>query len=259
MRNPCINCPDRKDSVSDCEGPHCWEKREAYLRHIQNDGTYFDGVKLVDGSRLTVDSSRLPVDGCRLTVDSKKENPVLNSPFKKGDQGGCMDMKNKDSRGQGFEGSSGEIKETGPMRACKACEIDYSADGCKGCEKLNKHNWYLNSKKKKAKEKPNVPVPPAPAGQTTQNKDKCLARNNANNKLLDLNNHLFEQLRRLDNDKLNGEKLTEEIARAKAVSGIASQIITNAKVSLDAMIAINDARIQSTPEMIGMSYEDEKE
>lgn len=79
------------------------------------------------------------------------------------------------------------------------------------------------------------------------------------NKLLDLNNHLFAQLERLSDEDIKGDQLTEEINRAKAVSGIAAQIITNAKVSLDAMIAVNDARIKNAPEMIGMCYEDEKE
>lgn len=54
------------------------------------------------------------------------------------------------------------------------------------------------------------------------------------NKLIDLNNHLFAQLERLSEEKTKGEKLKEEISRAKAVSGIASQIIANANLSLRA-------------------------
>ena len=54
------------------------------------------------------------------------------------------------------------------------------------------------------------------------------------NTLGDLNNHLFMQLERLSEEDLQGEKLQEEIARAKAVKEIASQIISNANLVLRA-------------------------
>lgn len=54
------------------------------------------------------------------------------------------------------------------------------------------------------------------------------------NKLTDLNNHLFAQLERLGDEDLKGEQLVEEISRAKAVTGIASQIIANGTLVLKA-------------------------
>jgi hypothetical protein len=54
------------------------------------------------------------------------------------------------------------------------------------------------------------------------------------NKLSDLNNHLFAQLERLSDEDLKGDDLQAEIKRANAISGIASDVIENAKVCLDA-------------------------
>lgn len=61
------------------------------------------------------------------------------------------------------------------------------------------------------------------------------------NTLGDLNNHLFEQLERLNDEELEGEKLSEEINRAKSVGDIANKIIDNGKLVLDAQKFVNDS------------------
>lgn len=50
-----------------------------------------------------------------------------------------------------------------------------------------------------------------------------------------MNNHLFAQLERLGDEELKGEQLIEEIDRAKAISQVAGQIISNGKLVLDSL------------------------
>lgn len=45
------------------------------------------------------------------------------------------------------------------------------------------------------------------------------------NSLTDLNNHLFAQLERLNDEDLDGEALEKEIARSKAIGDMAGKII----------------------------------
>lgn len=54
------------------------------------------------------------------------------------------------------------------------------------------------------------------------------------NTLVDLNNHLFEQLERVNDDELVGDKLQEELSRTKAMADLSKQIIDNAKLALEA-------------------------
>ena len=56
----------------------------------------------------------------------------------------------------------------------------------------------------------------------------------AKNTLTDLNNHLFAQLERLGDEELTHEELTVEMNRAKAINGVAKNIVDNAKVVLEA-------------------------
>lgn len=54
------------------------------------------------------------------------------------------------------------------------------------------------------------------------------------NKILDLNDHLFEQLERLNDESLEGEELEKEIARSRAITDVAARIIDNASLGLQA-------------------------
>lgn len=77
------------------------------------------------------------------------------------------------------------------------------------------------------------------------------------NKMTDLNNHLFAQIERLGDEELTGDKLVEEINRARAVTDVASQIIANGSLVLKAKIAADnsmDAKF-ALPEMLEGSNE----
>lgn len=60
------------------------------------------------------------------------------------------------------------------------------------------------------------------------------------NKISDLNNILFEQLHRLNDQSKKGELLTEEIERAKALTSVGAQVISNYRVQLDAVKMLAD-------------------
>jgi len=64
------------------------------------------------------------------------------------------------------------------------------------------------------------------------------------NTLGDLNNHLFAQLERLGDEDLTGDELAEEINRAKAVTGVASQIISTGSLVLES-IKLSDDRMNA--------------
>jgi len=56
----------------------------------------------------------------------------------------------------------------------------------------------------------------------------------AKNKLMDLNNHLFAQLERLSDEDVTGDKLQEEVERAKSVTLVSREIISVGKLAMDA-------------------------
>lgn len=49
------------------------------------------------------------------------------------------------------------------------------------------------------------------------------------NKPIDLNNHLFMAIERLNDENINGDQLKEEIERGRAISGLAKQVIDQQK------------------------------
>ena len=70
----------------------------------------------------------------------------------------------------------------------------------------------------------------------------------AQNKITDLNNHLFAQLERLNDETIEPEIMELEIKKAEAVSKIASQIISSNKLVLDAAKAAGNGVVEKLPE-----------
>lgn len=54
------------------------------------------------------------------------------------------------------------------------------------------------------------------------------------NTLGDLNNHLFAELERLSDEELKGDDLVEEMNRARTITEVSTQIISNTHVILKA-------------------------
>ena len=54
------------------------------------------------------------------------------------------------------------------------------------------------------------------------------------NNLGDLNNYLFNTLKRLDDKNLKGDELKDEILRAKSITDVAAKIVDNANLVLNA-------------------------
>lgn len=63
------------------------------------------------------------------------------------------------------------------------------------------------------------------------------------NKSIDLNNHLFAQLERLSDEDIKDEALEVEIKRAKAITDVSKQIISNNALVLKAHIAAKEGEV----------------
>lgn len=74
-----------------------------------------------------------------------------------------------------------------------------------------------------------------------------------NNNLSDLNDHLFKQISRLNDDNLSPEQLTHEIERTKGVCLVANQIISNATLALKATCVQNGIKV---PDMLQIENKD---
>lgn len=60
------------------------------------------------------------------------------------------------------------------------------------------------------------------------------------NTLGDLNNYLFAQLERLDDESLKGDALVEEMNRTKAINDVATRIIANGALVLASKKMMDD-------------------
>ena len=60
------------------------------------------------------------------------------------------------------------------------------------------------------------------------------------NTLQDLNNHLFEQLERLNDEDLTAEQLDRELRRADGMAKIATQIIGNGELAFKTMVHMDE-------------------
>jgi len=60
------------------------------------------------------------------------------------------------------------------------------------------------------------------------------------NTLGDLNNHLFMQLERLNDEEITVEVLQQELKRSKAIADVAGKIIDNGKLVLEAQRFMDD-------------------
>lgn len=73
------------------------------------------------------------------------------------------------------------------------------------------------------------------------------------NTLGDLNNHLFAQLEKMDDDELTGEQLDNEIRRTEAMAKISEQIIKNGELQFRAMKHMDEygyERQKAIPDML---------
>lgn len=72
------------------------------------------------------------------------------------------------------------------------------------------------------------------------------------NTLEDLNNHLFEQLERLNDEDLDHEALDRELRRAEGMSKVAEQIIRNGELAYKTMVHMDEYGYNTTKKVPDM-------
>jgi len=82
----------------------------------------------------------------------------------------------------------------------------------------------------------------------------------ARNKLSDLNDHLFAELERLNNEELTPEQVEMEAKRAGAIVGVSREIINTAKISIDALklVSAGNLTFGDLPENLGIKQIDQR-
>lgn len=117
-------------------------------------------------------------------------------------------------------------------------KLNYSAFNCEKCEIYLKSETFMENKKtNKDQETDKVQNPPDGFEKKNQ--------------LVTLNDALFGQLKRLTDTTLDDDKLGKEIARSKAVSNLAAQIVQNAKLALEGAKAIKSKEVDREYLMLG--------
>jgi len=70
------------------------------------------------------------------------------------------------------------------------------------------------------------------------------------NQPIDVNNILFEQLERLNDEELKGEDLDREIERSKALTNVANSIVNNAALALKAVQFREEYGMKADPQKL---------
>lgn len=72
------------------------------------------------------------------------------------------------------------------------------------------------------------------------------------NTLGDLSNHLFAELERLSDEDIKGDELKEEMERSEAIAKVATKIIDNANLILQAVKFRDDRMVdEDLPRLLG--------
>ena len=73
--------------------------------------------------------------------------------------------------------------------------------------------------------------------------------------LPDLNNMLFEQLERINDDDLKGDELKEQLAKSKAINDIARVIVSNSALMFKAARYVDEFGDQTSVKLLGSDKE----